>query len=222
MSSRAKAYVPIDRSILLTLGSDQLVKYVHSKVAGALIFVGSAQFIVALMVAEALYPGYSISQNYISDLGATCRATCQVVQPTSIIFNSSVFLLGLLAIVGAYFVWRGFNSRIFSALIVMAGLGAMGVGIFPETAGVIHPIVSLITFVFAGLSAIVSYRLQKAPLSYFSILLGAMTLGALALYGSDVFLGLGPGGMERMIAYPALIWATGFAAHLIASAMNSK
>jgi hypothetical membrane protein len=87
---------------------------------------------------------------------------------------------------------------------------------------VIHPIVSLITFVFAGLSAIVSYRLQKAPLSYFSILLGAMTLGALALYGSDVFLGLGPGGMERMIAYPALIWATGFAAHLIASAMNSK
>jgi len=145
-----------------------------------------------------------------------------VVQPSSIIFNSSVFLLGLLVIVGAYFVWREFNSRIFSVLIVMAGLGAMGVGLFPETAGVIHPIVSLITFVFAGLSAIVSCRLQKAPLSYFSILLGAMTLGALSLYGSDIFLGLGPGGMERMIVYPALIWATGSAAHLIASAMNSK
>ena len=198
------------------------MKYTHGKIAGALIFVACAQFIVALTVAEALYPGYSISQNYISDLGATCRATCQVVQPTSIIFNSSVFLLGLLVIVGAYFVWRGFNSRIFSVLAVTAGLGAMGVGLFPETAGVIHDIVSLITFVFAGLSAIVSYGLQKAPLSYFSILLGAMTLGALALFGSDIFLGLGPGGMERMIIYPALIWATGFAAHLIASATNAK
>jgi hypothetical membrane protein len=198
------------------------MKYSHSKIAGALIFVASAQFIVALTVAEALYPGYSISQNYISDLGATCRATCEVVQPTSIIFNSSVFLLGLLVIVGAYFVWRGFNSRIFSVLAVMTGLGAMGVGLFPETAGVIHDIVSVITFVFAGLSAIVSYRLQKAPLSYFSILLGAMTLGALALYTSDMFLGLGPGGTERMIVYPALIWAIGFAANLIASAMNAK
>jgi hypothetical membrane protein len=198
------------------------MKHADSTVAGALIFGASAQFIVALIVAEALYPGYSISQNYISDLGATCRATCQVVQPTSIIFNSSVFLLGLLAVIGAYFVWRGFNSRIFSVLIVMAGLGAMGVGLFPETAGVIHDIVSLITFVFAGLSAIVSYRVQKAPLSYFSILLGVMTLVALALYASETFLGLGPGGMERMIVYPALIWTTGLGTHLIASSVNPK
>jgi hypothetical protein len=72
MSSRAKVYVPIDGSVFADTGSDQLMKYAHSKVAGALIFVGSAQFIVALTVAEALYPGYSISQNYISDLGATC------------------------------------------------------------------------------------------------------------------------------------------------------
>lgn len=222
MGTRAKAYVTIDRKISLTLGSDQLMKYSKGKIAGAMIFVGSAQFIIVLIVAEALYPGYSISQNYISDLGATCRLTCQVVQPSSMIFNSSVFLLGLLAIFSAYLIWLGFYSRILSVLIAITGLGAMGVGLFPETAGSIHHIVSLITFVFAGLSAIVSYRLQKAPLSYFSILLGAMTLGALTLYISDTFLGLGPGGMERMIVYPALIWATAFGAHLIASSMNSK
>jgi len=198
------------------------MKYSNSKMAGALIFVGSAQFIVALIVAEALYPGYSISQNYISDLGATCRVTCQVVEPSSTIFNSSVFLLGLLAIFGAYSIWRGSHSRLLSVLVAVTGLGAMGVGLFPETAGVIHNIVSLITFVFAGLSAIASYKLQKAPFSYFSILLGAMTLVALALYTSETFLGLGPGGMERMIVYPALIWAAGFGAYLFASSMNSK
>ena len=31
------------------------------KVAGALLFVGAAQFVVGMMLAEAGYPGYSIS-----------------------------------------------------------------------------------------------------------------------------------------------------------------
>ena len=198
------------------------MRYSDGKLAGALIFVASAQFIIALIVAEAFYPGYSVAQNYISDLGATCRATCQIVQPTSTIFNSSVTLLGLLAIVASYFVQRGFRSRVFTFLVVMTGLGATGVGVFPETAGVIHQRVSLITFVFAGLSAIASYRLQKAPSSYFSILLGVMTLAALALYVSNLFLGLGPGGMERMIVYPALIWAIGLGASLMASSTNTR
>jgi len=193
------------------------MKYADSKLAGALIFVASAQFIVALVVAEAFYPGYSVAQNYISDLGATCRATCTVVQPTATIFNSSVTLLGLLVLVSSYFIQRGFRSRVFTFFVVMTGIGATGVGVFPETAGVIHDIVSLITFVFAGLSAVASYRLQKAPSSYFFVLLGLITLLALALYVSDIFLGLGPGGMERMIVYPALIWAVGFSACLMTS-----
>jgi hypothetical protein len=58
-----------------------------------------------------------------------------------------------------------------------------------------------------------------------------MTLGALVLfssgmitsgsltssiaYDSNFYLGLGPGGMERMIVYPALMWLAGFAGHLV-------
>jgi hypothetical membrane protein len=198
------------------------MKLNYGKISGALVFVGSAQFIIALTVAEALYPTYSVSQNYISDLGATCRTACQVVEPTAAIFNSSVFLLGVLGFVGALYLWRGFRYRILPVFIGLTTLGAMGVGLFPETAGAIHPIISLVTFVFAGLSAIASYRMLKAPLSYFSILLGVMTLASLALYVSDVFLGLGPGGMERMIVYPALIWATGFGAHLMTSSTSSS
>ena len=182
-----------------------------------MVFVACAQFIVALVVAEAFYPGYSVAQNYISDLGATCRATCTVVQPTSTIFNSSVTLLGLLTLVSSYFIQRGFRWRVFTFLVFMTGIGATGVGVFPETAGVIHHVVSLITFVFAGLSAFASYRLQRAPSSYLSVLLGLITLSALALYVSNIFLGLGPGGMERMIVYPALIWALGFSSRLMTS-----
>jgi len=85
-------------------------------------------------------------------------------------------------------------------------------------------------FFFAGLSAIASFKVLKKPLSLISIILGAMTLGALALfssgmiasgsltsniaYNSDFYMGLGPGGMERMVVYPALMWLAGFGGHL--------
>lgn len=43
--------------------------YSNGKVAGAFIFVAITQFILGVIVSEALYPGYSIANNYISDLG---------------------------------------------------------------------------------------------------------------------------------------------------------
>jgi hypothetical membrane protein len=192
------------------------MKLNYGKISGTMLLLGSAQFIIALIIAEALYHRYSVSMNYISDLGATCRVTCQVMQPTAAIFNSSASLLGLFGIVGAVSIWRGFHSRILLVFIDLTSFGATGVGLFPENTGPIHQVVSLITFVFAGLSAIASYRMQKAPFSFFSIILGVMTFSSLTLYVSNVFLGLGPGGMERMIVYPALIWAMGFGAYLTA------
>ena len=58
--------------------------YSREKVAGMLFFIAATQFVLGLTISEALYPGYSVSDNYISDLG---------IGPSSIIFNSSVFLL---------------------------------------------------------------------------------------------------------------------------------
>jgi len=72
-----------------------------------------------------------------------------------------------------------------------------------------------VVFLFAGLSAIATYRFQKKPMGYFSAILGVITLIALILYVGDIYLGLGPGGMERMIVYPALLWAMGFGGHLM-------
>ena len=57
-------------------------------------------FIIGLNAAEQLYPGYSVSLNYMSDLGATCHGrNCEIVQPSAIIFDSSVFLAGISIIV---------------------------------------------------------------------------------------------------------------------------
>jgi hypothetical membrane protein len=196
----------------------------NGRIAGVLFLVASAQFMLGLVAAEALYPDYSVANNYISDLG---------VGPSSMIFNSSAFLFGLLSIIGAYFLPRTTDFRGLTVLLILMAIGSMGVGIF--TSGfstMIHGIVSLMAFGFGGLSTIASFKVSTLPLSAISLTLGVMTLGALALFAtglvttgsltsseppaSEFFLGIGPGGMERMIVYPALIWLTLFSGHLIA------
>jgi hypothetical membrane protein len=189
--------------------------YSNGKVAGALFFVAVTQFVLGLIVSEALYSGYSISGNYMSDLG---------VGSSSMIFNSSVFLLGLLMVIGAYFLQRAFDFKILTVLLVLTAIGAMGVGIFTEDFGTIHSVVSLIAFLFGGLSAIFSvvcsyvhkFRLLKMPFSVVAVILGLITLGALVLFVGNVYLGLGAGGMERMIVYPILMWGAGFSGYLMA------
>lgn len=181
--------------------------YSSGKVAGTLFFIAASQFVLGLIVAEALYSGYSVSGNYISDLG---------VGPSSMIFNSSVFLMGLLLIVGTYFLQHAFNFKALTVLLVMTAIGAMGVGVFTENSGTIHRIVSLIAFLFGGLSATSSLRLLKKPFSLIAVVLGLMSLGALVLFGSNNYLGLGAGGMERMVLYPLLMWGAGFGGALIA------
>ena len=148
------------------------------------------------------------------------------------IFNSSIFLFGLLSIIGAYFLPRTINFRALSVLLALMSIGAMGAGVFTKSSTAIHGVVSSMAFLFGGLSAIVSFKVLKTPLSLMSVILGLIVLSALGLFAGGLlasgsfteieaqdsvfFLGLGPGGMERMIVYPALIWLAGFSGHLIA------
>lgn len=186
----------------------------HKK-AGILLLIASLQFILAMTISEALYPNYSVSENYISDLGEPSKAG-----HVAYIFNSSVFLLGVLIIAATYFIQRLFDYKLFSVCVGLAGIGAIGVGLFPESFGVLHTISSFIVFFFGSLSAIMSYKLQKFPLSCLAVILGVLSLLALILFGVDLNLGLGRGGMERMIAYPTLLWALAFGGHLIGSSEN--
>jgi len=200
--------------------------------AGVALFLGAVQFSICLVLSEIYYSAYgplnvsasgnatgyaySVSQNYISDLGALCRSACTAV-PSAYLFDGSIIILGLSIIVGAYFLQRAYNWRPATILIAIAGIGAVGVGFFPETTGIWHHIFSLITFLFTGLAAIVAARFQRKPMFYFSIILGLLTLAALFLYIGSEYAGLGPGGMERMIVYPVLVWAIGFGGHMMAT-----
>jgi hypothetical membrane protein len=181
--------------------------------AGTVLFTGAAQFVLAMIMAEALYPGYSTSTNYISDLG---------VGPSALIFNTSVFLLGVAIVAGTYLIYRTLKPRLFTVLLTLAGVGAMGVGIFTENFPAVHPLVSIVTFLFGSLAAISSYRLIRTPLRYLSVILGLFGLIALIFMASGITLGLGVGGVERMIAYPILLWGMGFGGHLANQRQETK
>lgn len=189
--------------------------YDNKKMAGALVIFATVQFLLFLVIAEALYPGFSISKNYISDLG---------VGPSALIFNASVFLCGLTLVASAYFFHRVFRYRLLLIFLVLTGVGAMGVGLFTEHHIVPHSIAALIAFFFGPLSAIASYKLQEPPLSYFSVVMGGLSLVALVIFiicvrgGECVCQGtIGCGGIEHMIVYPILLWGIGFGGSLIGS-----
>lgn len=176
------------------------------KTAGLLIGLGIIYFIIAMIVAEAVYPGYSVSNNYISDLG---------VGNTAVIFDPSIVLLGVLLAIGAYLLHRGLKLTIFPALVFITGISAIGVGIFNESFGIIHGLFSAAVFLFGAVAAIYFGATQKTPIRYPSIVLGVTSLTATVLFLAGVYLGLGPGGMERMIVYPILLWGVIFAGRFL-------
>ncbi len=180
--------------------------------AGLALFLGTAQFAIGMTIAEAVDPSYSVSTNYISDLGVRAGAA---------VFNGSIIVLGLLILVSSWFVLRAYRDRPLLVTLALTGIGAVGVGIFTENFGGIHGIVSLITFVFSALSAILAIRIVRPPLGYLSIVFGVSSLVALGLYISKTYLGLGPGGMERMIVWPVLAWGIAFGAYLLGVTASS-
>lgn len=197
---------------------------------GALLFVGAVQFLIMLNVSTALYPDYDVNYNYISDLGATCRATCIIQQPSSIIFNSSTFLFGGLSLGGFYLLLRQ-QKRGFAYLGILSGIGATGVGLFTEEARAVHAVLAVLAFGTGALTAITAYRYVRFPFNLFSILMGVAGLVFLGLLGvllsmnpgdsasemAQTLFGLGFGGLERPLAYAIVLWELGFGAYLMNS-----
>jgi hypothetical membrane protein len=172
---------------------------------GALLFVGAAQFILVIVITEARYPGYTVATNVLSDLG---------VGQTALLYNASVAVFGAFAFIGSLLGRRTLGTGL-TVTLAVTGACAVGVGVFPETTGAPHVFFAVATFVFGAVSAIISYRVLRPPLSYLSVGLGIIALAAVVLDATHHVLGIGPGGMERMIAYPIFLWALGFGGSLI-------
>ena len=177
--------------------------YTPEKAGAFFLLLGILEFCIFVNIAAFVDKGYSISNNSISHLG---------IDSTPYIFNISIIILGICEIISGSFLKS--YSKIFTVLLIIGGIGAAGVGIFNEHFGMVHLSFAILAF------------LSPAILSYFAMgkyrnilgiewgVMGTIAIIALVLFASGIYLGLGMGGMERMILIPNLIWAFQFSAIL--------
>jgi hypothetical membrane protein len=192
------------------------------KIAGAIFFVAITQFAIALIIAPTFHPDYSLSKYYLSDLG---------IGPYSLIFNLSAFTLGILLLLGAYLLRQQATLKPVNNLLFLMSFAVMAVGVFTKDYTIAHGIVASVAFLLSAVAAFKSVKILKVAPAIVSLVLGATTFCALALfsigmvksgsltstvaYDSVFYLGLGPGGMESMIVAPSLIWLALFSICLI-------
>lgn len=200
--------------------------YRSAKLGAALLLFGVLEFVAGMAVAQYLYPygSYSLTQNYISDLGNSNLGSGGASH--ALVFNLSIMLLGFLALVGSYLIRTAFPRRTAARLGIvalgLAGISAFLVGTFPENyhGGTIHGVVSATTFFFSGLALVfLSIGMIRdtrwSGFRTYTLLSGLVTWVAMVLFVEGRYLGLGPGGMERVIVAPILLWGILAGAHLL-------
>lgn len=175
------------------------------RIAGGLFFVLAAQFMVVIMLAASLVPGYDFNAAAISDLG--------VFPQTALLFNGSLVFVGLATIAGGYLFFRWHGAVWLLSLFVLAGLGAILAGVFTlESAPGLHGIGALVAFLFFNLMAIGTAIRLAGPMRVLSVVLGLVGLAFVVIMAigdggnTAVFGPIGHGGTERMIVYPPMLW----------------
>lgn len=203
---------------------------------GAVLWICCLQYFVAEAVAIGGWPGaYSLRRNYISDLGAVgCHVSAggltvgteQLCSPLHGLMNASFLLQGLLIVGGALLVRFAFPKGALWALALLL-IGASGIGVFivglaPEdVAPLPHLVGAVENFLCcnAGMAlmgvALLRRRRASRILGLVSLAAGVVGLLGFVLLAAQVYLGLGVGGMERVVAYPFPIWLAGMGVLLL-------
>jgi hypothetical membrane protein len=188
----------------------------HYPKLGPVLYVTSIEyFAIQLIVALQWSPPYSLSRNTISDLGSTACGTWNgryVCSPLHSLMNASFVVLGITMILGSVLISRNFASGRAAAAgfaaMAISGVGVIMVGFFPENSeSTLHELGAAIPFVLGNASLIIlalSFKMPAVLRAYF-FLSGVMALLGLAAFVGSHYLGLGEGGMERVVAYPQTV-----------------
>lgn len=189
-------------------------------IAGVLLFLLPVQFVTALLIGAAMAPGYSINADAISDLG--------VIDATAWLFNGSLFVAGLLNIIGGYFLYRFYGRGWIFPLFALAGIGALGAAVFTLDIPGIHGLFALLAFAFFNVQTLAGASLVRGPLKAIAIVAGVLGFVFLVTHAAsdfgimDLYGPIGHGGSERMIVYPALFWLAAFGGYLMAPVAGKR
>jgi hypothetical membrane protein len=184
------------------------------RLAGVLLFVLAAAFLIVTMLAASIAPDYDFKGGAISDLG--------VIDETALLFNGLLVGMGVLNITAGYLFYRSHRRLWLLGLYVVAGIGTIGAGIFPLDTGGLHATFALVAFLVYNLEGLGTAAVIAGPMRSLGFLAGAVGLiyTVLMVIGDSgntaVFGPYGHGGSERMIAYPVMLWLTALSGYLMA------
>jgi hypothetical membrane protein len=197
-----------------------IIKIFSNGSAGLIIFVGSVQWLMMILISENFQPGYNSSLHYVSSLG---------VGTTALAYNLSIIVFGLSLVVSSIILYKTLGVKLLTSLLLITGIFIIGVGVFPEDSRPMHGYVTAFAFIFAVSLPIVSFKMLNHPFSYISIVIGLVTLALLIFFfpylglpaeSTTTILGLAKGTMERLVIYPLLIWMISFSVSLLQPNMN--
>ena len=186
-----------------------------ARLPGVLFLMVGSAFLIVTMLAASIAPGYDMHGGAISDLG--------VISETALLFNTLLIGIGVLNAVGGYLLARVHGRMWLFAIYLIAGIGAVGAGVFPLDAGAVHSIFALLAFVFFNLEAIATATVLKGLMRIMSAAAGVIGLVYVVVMvigdggNPGVFGAIGHGGSERMIAYPVMVWFLAFGGYLLGS-----
>ncbi len=189
-------------------------------------------FLVQLIVAIAWPNQFSLAYNTISDLGNTVcgiYGSRYVCSPLHISMNISFIILGLFMSLGSILIYQEFKkshgSRVGFSFMAIAGIGTAMVGIFPEnTINQLHSLGAFMPFLIGNLAIIILGLILDLPKSIknYSVLSGVIALVALVFFITHNYLGIGIGGMERIVAYPQTIWLIVFGIYISKNRVSKR
>jgi hypothetical membrane protein len=202
----------------------------HHPWVGPLVFMSSGLYFLAqIVVGWVWHPPYSVIKNTISDLGNTACGRYggrYVCSPRHDLMDAAFIFLGLVMSVGSLLIYQEFTEKEqrerVAALIgficmAIAGVGAIFVGAFPEnTVHVMHIIGAGLAIGVGSLGILVLGFALPLPegLRSFMLFFATLSLTAIVLFASSRYFGIGPGGMERIAAYPETVWLIRFGIYI--------
>jgi hypothetical membrane protein len=180
--------------------------------SGSFLLASGIIFFIFNTIAEGIHPSYNVGTNALSDLGALGSST-------RFLWNGQLLVSGVLSLIGMYLLF--FRSswalnigrrKIVCILYLLPPIGTITVSLFPENYILsIHTTAAFVVFIVGAISAIYAYRFTRRPFSYFSVLLGVISLISIPFLGLPNF-----GLVERLVVYPFVIWGIAFGSYLLA------
>jgi Protein of unknown function (DUF998) len=188
---------------------------------GLLLLAASLQFVVVMILTAARTAGTTMWTSSLSTLAAA-------PSPWGTIFEASLTAFGGLAVIALLLVWSSFDelpNRGIGILALLVGAGATA------AAGVLlvssQPLSYLgvriardlaVVAVGVGL-VVVSFAMQRPDRwrisRPYTLVTGAVILGAGALLASGLHLPVSSGVLERLALFPALLWPIVEGAHIV-------